>query len=128
MLDTNTVSHILKGHPTALDRVSRVAMTDVCISVITEGELRFGLAKRPAATRLRHIVQEFLRRVEIMPWDSGTATAYGVLRAQLEGSGRIVGTLDLLIAAHAISLDCTLATSDGGFDKIENLKTENWAK
>jgi len=128
MLDTKTVSNIIKGHPGALDRLSKVPMPNVCISVITEGELRFGLAKRPAATRLHHIVHEFLRRVEIMPWDSVTATAYGALRARLEGAGKIVGSMDLLIAAHALSLDCTLATSDGGFDKIDNLMIEDWTK
>jgi tRNA(fMet)-specific endonuclease VapC len=128
MLDTNTVSSILKAHPGALGRLSRAAMTDVSISVITEGELRFGLAKRPAAARLHHIVLEFLSRVEIMAWDSAAAAAYGALRARLEGVGKRVGALDLLIAAHALSLGCTLATSDGGFEKIDQLKVEDWTR
>ena len=126
MLDTNTVSNILKGHPAALDRLRKVSMPDVCISAVTEGELLFGLAKRPAATRLHHIVHEFLRRVEVMPWDSAAAAAYGALRARQEDAGKIIGALDLLIAAHALSLDCVLVTSDGGFGKIDCLKTEDW--
>lgn len=128
MLDTNTVSNILKGNPAPLSRLTKVSMFDVCISAVTEGELLFGLAKRPAATRLHHIVHEFLRRVEVMPWDSAAATAYGALRARQEDAGKIVGALDLLIAAHAVSLDCILVTGDGGFGKIDRLKIEDWAK
>jgi tRNA(fMet)-specific endonuclease VapC len=126
MLDTNTVSHIVKGHERALARLAKTPMTEVCISTITEGEVRFGLAKRPQATRLHHIVHEFLQRVEIKPWDSTTAIAYGTLRAALESTGKTVGALDLLIAAHAIALDCRLITNDSGFEKIGHLKTEDW--
>lgn len=126
MLDTNTVSHILRGHPRALERLSQTPMSNLCISVITEGELRFGLAKRPHATRLSHIVHEFLQRVEVRPWESSTAIAYGALRANLENAGKIVGALDLLIASHALELECTLVTNDGDFNKIAHLKTEDW--
>ncbi|MBM9403688.1 type II toxin-antitoxin system VapC family toxin [Gluconacetobacter azotocaptans] len=126
MLDTNTVSHILKGHPRALERLSQVPMANVCISAITEGELRFGIAKRPQATRLHRIVSEFLQRVAVEPWESSTADAYGSLRASLEASGKVVGALDLLIAAHALDLNATLVTNDAGFGKIAQLKTEDW--
>ena len=126
MLDTNTVSHILKGHPGALERLSQAPMANVCISVITEGELRFGLAKRPQATRLHRIVGEFLQRVAVEPWESSTADAYGRLRASLEATGKVVGALDLLIAAHALDLNATLVTNDAGFAKIAQLRTEDW--
>lgn len=126
MLDTNTVSHILKGHPRALEKLSQTPMAKVCISVITEGELRFGIAKRPQATRLQRIVGEFLERVTVEPWESSTAKTYGRLRAALERAGNVVGALDLLIAAHALNLDVTLVTNDAGFRKIAPLKTEDW--
>lgn len=126
MLDTNTVSHILKGNPRALENLSRAPMANVCISVITEGELRFGIAKRPEATRLQRIVGEFLQRVAVEPWESSTADTYGRLRASLEASGKVVGALDLLIAAHALDLNVTLVTNDAGFRKITHLKTEDW--
>lgn len=126
MLDTNTVSHIVKGNERALARLTAIPMSQVCISAITEGELRFGLAKRPQATRLHRIINEFLQRVEIKPWDSATAIAYGTLRSTLEGSGKKIGALDLLIATHAIALDCILITNDAGFGKIRQLKIEDW--
>lgn len=126
MLDTNTVSHILKGNPQALKNLSRTPMANVCISVITEGELRFGIAKRPQATRLQQIVGEFLQRITVEPWESSTADTYGRLRASLEASGKVVGALDLLIAAHALDLNAVLVTNDAGFCKITHLKTEDW--
>ncbi|ACI52118.1 PilT protein domain protein [Gluconacetobacter diazotrophicus PA1 5] len=126
MLDTNTVSHILKGHPRALERLSQIPMASVCISVITEAELRFGIAKRPEATRLHRVVNEFLQRVDVQPWESSTADSYGNLRAALEASGKIVGSLDLLIAAHALDLNSILVTNDAGFSKIAQLETEDW--
>jgi tRNA(fMet)-specific endonuclease VapC len=128
MLDTNTVSHIIRGHEAALARLAAVSPGDVRVSVITEGELRFGLARRPHATRLNYVVLEFLRRVGIEEWTSSAAVTYGRLRADLERAGRIVGALDLLIAAHAITINHTLIANDGGFNKIESLKTEDWTK
>jgi len=68
MLDTNTVSHLIKRQPQAIARLLEVPMRSVCISAITAGELAFGLAKRPQAMALREAVIEFLRRVEVMPW------------------------------------------------------------
>ncbi|MFT8479608.1 type II toxin-antitoxin system VapC family toxin [Gluconobacter oxydans] len=126
MLDTNTVSHILKGRDSVLEKLARTQMSNVCISVITEGELRFGLAKRPQATRLHSLVHDFLLTVTVHPWTSSTASVYGALRASLETAGKGVGALDLLIAAHAIDLGATLVTSDTGFKAIPKLKLDNW--
>ena len=84
LLDTNTVSFIFKGNEAVLRRLSSIPMAQVAISAVTEGELRFGLARRPEATRLRQIVEEFLLRVAILPWDSEAAQQYGRLRAGLE--------------------------------------------
>ncbi len=71
MLDTNTVSHLIKAHPAVARRVVAAPMAALCISAITEGELLFGLAKRPDAHRLHRAVREFLRRVDVLPWNSG---------------------------------------------------------
>lgn len=73
MLDTNTVSYLIKKHPVVSKCVMDVPMTSLCISSITEGELLFGLAKRPDAKRLHMVVSEFLLRVDVLPWDSNAA-------------------------------------------------------
>src|ERR1700728_3994865 len=102
MLDTNTVSHLIRGNTAVVRRILRVPMASLCISAITKGELLFGLARRAGATRLHAAVTEFLRRVDVLPWNSDTADGYGPLRAALERQGRPLGPLDMLIAAHAM--------------------------
>lgn len=126
MLDTNTVSHLLREHPVVTKRIVAVPMASLCISAITEGELLFGLAKRPVAKRLHVAVREFLRRVDVLPWDSSTAEHYGIVRADMERRGRILASLDLLIATHALSVDAVLVTNDGAFSQMADLKVEDW--
>ncbi len=126
MLDTNTVSHLLRQHPTVARRVVATPMAALCISAITEGELQFGLAKRPDAKRLHLAVQEFLRRVDVLPWDSAVANRYGTVRADLERQGKIPASLDLLIAAHAMDTDAVLVTNDGTFTQVPGLQLEDW--
>lgn len=128
MLDTNMVSHFIKGDHNVRNKVISVSMSDLAISVITEGELLFGLAKRPDAKMLSIVVHEFLIRVDVLPWDSAVAACYGILRADLQRKGRILGNLDLLIAAHALSLGIVLITNDRAFSQIDGLKIEDWTQ
>ncbi len=126
MLDTNTVSHLLKGHPAVARRLIAVPMTSLCISAITEGELLFGLAKRPAAKQLHVAVREFLKRVDVLPWDSAAAEHYGIVRANMAGQGKVLSPLDLLIATHALSVDAVLVTNDQAISQMPNLHLEDW--
>ena len=126
MLDTNTVSHLLKEHPAVIRQVVVTPMAALCISVITEAELLFGLARRPDAKRLRRAVSEFLRRVDVLPWDSAVAEHYGIVRAGMERHGMILAPLDLLIAAHALSIGAVLVTNDRAFSQVTDLHVENW--
>lgn len=128
MLDTNTVSHLMKAHPAVTQRVVATSMASLCISAVTEGELSFGLAKRPDAKRLHLAVREFLRRVDVLPWDSTIAEHYGTVRADMERRGRILAPLDLLIAAHALSLSAVLVTNDKAFAQVVDLQVEDWTK
>ena len=126
MLDTAMVGHLLKGHSGAVGRIVAGSMAALCVSVITEGELLFGLAKRPDAARLHRAVTEFLKRVDVLPWDSSVAARYGDLRAGMEGQGRTMGPLDLLIAAHALSVGAVLVTGDRAFGLVPGLGVEDW--
>ena len=126
MLDTNTVSYLLRGQAGVTARVIAEPMTSLCISAITEGELLFGLAKRPEAKRLHAAVQEFLRRVVSLPWDHMAAEQYGAVRADLELRGKALSPLDLQIASHALSLDAMLVTSDKAFQQVVGLQLEDW--
>ena len=128
MLDTNTVSHLIKRQPQAIARLLHVPMHNVCISAITAGELAFGLAKRPQAMALREAVNEFLRRVEVMPWNDAVAQTYGALRAELQKNGRPLAALDLQIAAHALHLKAILVSNDKAFAQAGGLAVEDWVK
>ena len=105
MLDTNSVSQLIGSNPIVGRRVAAMPFAALSISSITEGEMLFGLAKRPDATRLHRVVSEFLLRVDSLPWDGAAAASYGRLRADCERRGAILSPLDMLIAAHAHSVD-----------------------
>lgn len=126
MLDTNTVSHLLRGHPSVSRRVVAVPMAALCISAITEGELLFGLARRPEAHRLHAAVREFLKRMDVLPWDAATAERYGTERASLQRLGRTLAPLDLLIATHALAADAVLVSNDQAFSQLTALSLEDW--
>jgi|SRR5579872_4336483 len=129
LLDTNTVSYIIKGNrPRVRERLLKVAMAEVGISVITEAELLFGLVRRPDATQLKIVIDEFLLRVEILPWNSKAAQQYASIRAMLEADGQPMGNLDLMIAAQALVSGTILVTSDAVFRRVKGLEIEDWSK
>ena len=128
LLDTNTVSYIIKRNPRVHAKLSRVPMAQVVISVITEAELPFGLARKPEARQLRRAVEEFLLRVSILVWDSYCAQHYAELRAAEERSGTPVANLDLMIAAQALAADAVLVTNDATLRRIKRVETEDWTK
>jgi tRNA(fMet)-specific endonuclease VapC len=129
LLDTNIASCIIKGNSPAVDRrLVKVAMAQVAVSAVTEGELRFGAARLPHAARLHNLIEDLLLRVTILPWDSDAAQQYGRLRATLEREGQPMGNLDTMIGAHALALDAVLVTNDHAFARIKKLKLVDWTK
>lgn len=126
MLDTNMVSHLVKGNPFALLQLTSVPMPALCISSITLGELHFGLAKRPEAKRLHAAIHELLSRVEALPWDEAVAVTYGEVRAQMALTGRVLGSLDMLIAGHALHVGAVLVSSDQAFRMVPRLTVTDW--
>jgi tRNA(fMet)-specific endonuclease VapC len=129
LLDTNTASYIIKGNvPAVRQRLLEVPMAQVAVSTVTEGELRYGVARRPDAKLLTTLVNEFLLRLTILPWDSEAAQEYGTLRASLEAKGRPMGNLDMMIAAQALASELVLVTNDQAFKRVGRLKIEDWTK
>jgi tRNA(fMet)-specific endonuclease VapC len=129
LLDANIASCIVKGNSPAVDRhLVKVAMAELAISAVTEGELRFGAARLPHATRLHTMLEDFFLRVAVVPWDSDAAQEYGLLRATLEREGQPMGNLDAMIAAHALALGVVLVTNDHAFARIKKLKFVDWTK
>jgi tRNA(fMet)-specific endonuclease VapC len=129
LLDTNTARYIIKGNvPRVRERLLKVPMSQVLISAVTEAELLFGVARKREAVRLKTAIDEFLLRVEPLPWDSSAARRYADLRAALEIEGMPMGNLDMMIAAHALAADAVLVTNDRSFRRLRLLKIEDWTK
>ena len=129
LLDTNIASYVIKGNVSYVrERLLKVPINEVGISVITEAELRFGVARLPRATTLASAVGEFLLRLEVLAWDLAAALHYAHLRATLEATGQPVGNLDLMIAAHALAAGIILVTNDRVFRRVKGLKIEDWSK
>jgi tRNA(fMet)-specific endonuclease VapC len=129
LLDTSIASYVIKGNiPAVRHRIVQVPMAQLAISAVTEGELRYGAARRPDAARLQTIVDEFLLRMTILPWDSEAAKYYGQIRAALEREGQPMGNLDMMIGAHALALGAVLVTNDQAFTRIKELNVEDWTQ
>lgn len=128
LLDTNTVSQLIRKHPSVVQNVSSKNPDLLGVSAVTMGELLFGLARRPESVRLHQLVRQFLNLVDVFPVDESAMEIYGPLRAKLEAAGIVLSPLDLLIAAHALSLNLTLVTNDSVFLMVPGLSSEDWCK
>jgi tRNA(fMet)-specific endonuclease VapC len=129
MLDTNTISYIARsGSAAARARLKEAqAAAQVYVSVITEGEILYGLAKRPEATQVANYMYATLDGLEVLPWTSEAAAVYGTMRAENERRGLIAGNLDMLIAAHAVAEGAVLVTNDGAIARLAGgPDTVNW--
>jgi tRNA(fMet)-specific endonuclease VapC len=126
MLDTNAVSAVVGGHAPTMAR--RLFRQGFCISVVTEAEIRFGLAHRPHKAALRASLERMLSTIDIRPWTSATARRYGPLRAELAALRKPLAPLDLMIAAHALAEGATLITADRAFARVPGLTTQGYEK
>ncbi len=130
MLDTNIASHMIRREHRAaiMHHMQSIPLNRLCLSAITEAELRAGVARKPEAKRLARQVEAFLKNIETLPWDSDAADYYASMCAKLEKAGTPIGELDALIAAHALSMNALLVTSDKAFRHVKGLKTADWTK
>lgn len=130
MLDTNTCIYIIKQKPVeVIERFRKLQISQVSISSITLSELEYGVIKSSKPEQNRSALAQFLAPIEILPYDDAAAQHYGELRVYLEKSGAPIGSLDMLIAAHALSTSCILITNNvKEFERVPNLKIDNWVK
>jgi tRNA(fMet)-specific endonuclease VapC len=128
MLDTNICIYLIKEHPApVLDRFAAHPVGDIGVSVITLAELEYDVAKSSRPARNRAALDQFVSPLEVASFDRPATTAYGRLRALLDKRGQPIGSMDLLIAAHAISLDVRLITHNvKEFGKVPGLRIEDW--
>jgi len=128
LLDTNICIYIIKQHPLAvIERFKEFAIGDVGISIVTLAELEYGVSKSRDVKRNRHALEQFIAPLVVARFDQEAAVIYGTIRAYLEQKGQPIGSMDLLIAAHARSLDVRLVTKNvNEFKRVPELRIENW--
>lgn len=129
LLDTNICIYLIKKRPQRL--LARLRETDidrVSVSAITVAELQYGVAKSARPEQNALALGALLAPLRVEPFDDAAATVYGAVRAGLERAGTPIGSLDLLIAAHALALDRALVTNNAReFERVAGLRVENWA-
>ena len=128
LIDTNICIYIMNKRPVGvIKKFKQFALGEIGISTITVSELQYGVSKSTYREKNEVRLEEFLAPLEILTYDQTAARIYGDIRFQLEKSGQLIGPLDLLIAAHAISQNLVLITNnDREFKRIKKLKIENW--
>jgi tRNA(fMet)-specific endonuclease VapC len=129
LLDTNICIYLIRQRPArVIQEMAQQQVGDVGLSSITVAELQYGVAKSAQVERNQSALEQFLAPLVIADFDAAAATVYGAIRALLERRGTPIGSLDTLIAAHALSLDVTLVTNnEGEFGRVPQLKLANWA-
>ena len=126
MLDTDTVSFALRGQGRVAARLLEHRPSDLCVSSITLAELRYGAEAR-RSRKLHRLIGAFMEAIEVMSFDQSAAGRFAVVAAALARRGEPIGTLDTLIAAHALSLRLTFVTNNTRhFTRVPGLVTENW--
>ena len=130
LLDTNICIYIIKRKPPrVLDRFIRTEISEITISSITLSELLYGVSKSSKPEQNLMALTQFVAPLDILPYSDEAAQYYGDLRAHLEKQGTPIGSLDMLIAAHALSISGTLVTNnEKEFNRVPNLNIENWVR
>jgi tRNA(fMet)-specific endonuclease VapC len=129
LLDTNICIYVIKKRPLpVLDRFRACSVGDIGISAITVAELQYGVRKSQYPVQNQRALNQFLLPLVVASFDERAAMSYGQIRASLEIQGTPIGSLDTLIAAHALSLDVALITNNvREFARVPGLNLENWA-
>ena len=127
LLDTNICIYVINHKPQQVfERFRQYQLGQLAVSSITASELAFGVEKS-GSERNKQALKKFLSPLEILPYDEQAVWHYAQLRHDLQSKGQTIGSLDMLIAAHALALDVVLVTNNTKeFKRIERLKLENW--
>ena len=126
MLDTDTVSLVVRKNPSVIKKLIKHEDDEICISAITYAELSYGLEKK-GSEKLFNEVRSILEKLSIMDFNEAQSELYGKIRVQLERSGTPLGDMDMLIAAAALSAGAILVSHNKKhFSKIKGIKAEDW--
>ena len=128
MLDTNICIYVIKHRPPEVLEKFNENCDSLAVSSITAFELCYGYEKS-GVDRHRREVERFLSRVQVLDYGLEEASMTGKVRAQLAGKGAPVGPYNVMIAAHALTMDCILVTNNTKeFERVPTLALENWVQ
>ncbi len=128
LLDTNICIYIINNNPKAVvDKIKKLKPSQVKLSAVSVGELEYGVSKSKFREKNRNALIDFASAFDILPFDDNDAEVFGLIRADLERRGRLIGPYDMQIAAQAISNNLILVTNNTGeFSRVREIKIENW--
>jgi tRNA(fMet)-specific endonuclease VapC len=128
MLDIDISIYIIKRKPkNVLNRLKLLETGQLAMSSITFAELMNGAKKSQHVEANVEKLNALPELMDILPFDKRAALIYGDVRSSLEKRGETIGSIDLLIAAHALSLNLILVTNnEKEFRRVDGLKIENW--
>ncbi len=127
MLDTNLCIRVLRERPPSLRQRFNSEASSLCISTVTLAELLTCAEKSVRPAEMRHHVEAFAARLDVLAFDAEAAAHYADIRAELERQGRVIGPYDLMIAGHARSRGLVVITGNlGEFTRVAGLRCEDW--
>lgn len=127
MLDTNIVIYVIKHKPVQVAHIFNQNVGKMCVSSITVAELYYGAEKSQFPAKNISIIEDFLSRLEMLPYTEKAATHFGDIKATLSKQGAMIGENDIHIAAHARSEGLILVSNNlREFERVEGLRLENW--
>lgn len=130
LLDTNICVFLIRNQGERIrEHIRSHRVGEIGISAITESELRFGADKSSDPGKNHAVLDRFFLTLPVLAFDSGCAREYGRIRTVLEKRGTPIGSLDTLIAAHALSEGLTIVTNNTGeFKRVPGLRVADWTK
>ncbi|HXV64671.1 MAG TPA: type II toxin-antitoxin system VapC family toxin [Vicinamibacteria bacterium] len=132
VLDTNTVSFLMRGDPNVAARLTAHRRTDVSLPQPVVAEIEYGLARLPRSARRKRLRRRFdvlLENLVRANWSDDVSRAFGRIKADLEKRGVPIEDFDVAIASHALSSDAVLVTDNiEHMSRIPRLRLENWTE
>ncbi|MBI3930264.1 MAG: type II toxin-antitoxin system VapC family toxin [Armatimonadetes bacterium] len=130
ILDTTTVSLLMKGQPHAVSRLQGCRRADVFIPQPVIAEIAYGLARLPESKRKERLEARFklmMSQMHRADWTDDVSIRFGAVKALLERRGLRLEDFDLAIAAHALASEAILVTSNiRHMRRIPELEVESW--
>jgi len=128
LIDTNICIYLMNQHPPqVLEKFRKVGVGEIAVSSVTVSELYYGAQKSKKIKQNIKRIEEFIYPFDVLSYDESASKEYGKIRAYLERKGQVIGPLDILIAAHALSMNLILITNNiKEFRRVKSLPVENW--